>query len=1772
MGLFGKIFKSDNERQIRKIDIIAQKVEALADTFASKTDKELQSCTRDFKERLNKGETLDQILPEAFACVREASTRVLGMRHFHVQIIGGIALHQGRIAEMCTGEGKTLVATMPAYLNALTGRGVHIVTVNDYLANLHADWMGQLFRFLGLTVGVICNQQDFDDKKRAYNCDITYGTNSAFGFDYLRDNQVRLPSQMVQRELNYVIIDEVDSVLIDEARTPLIISGKPKKTSDLFYLANSFARTLKEPNPEAENEEDKIGDFEINEEDKKIILTERGTSKAEAHFKVDNIGDYENLELYRNIRLAIRANFLMKKDKDYVVKDNQVIIVDEFTGRLQIGRRFNDGLHTAIEAKENIKVKDENQVVATITYQNLFRLYKKLSGMTGTAKTEEEEFKNIYGLDIVVIPTNRPIARIDENDKIYTTHQGKLRAVVEDIRDCYKRGQPVLVGTVSVEKSEELSNLLYRERIPHNVLNAKNHEKEAEIVAQAGRKGQVTIATNMAGRGTDIKLGGNPEFLAKQMLKRAKYSDRLIAEATEQYRDVSKEALQVRDLYLQEIARLKAEMDKEKEEVLALGGLRIIGTERHESRRIDNQLRGRSGRQGDKGSSVFYISMEDDLVRIFGGDRLKSMAQSLHLPDDVPISMTMISKKIEDAQKSIEFRNYSIRKNVLSYDDVMNRQRTLIYTDRRKMLYDKTFYQENFEILHDTVTALISGFDFSVDYRKINFDDFNRAILGELLQREEFIDYEYTKLIDEDDFQGFDKEKLASAISSRATRTYKKIVDDYLDLLEKDSFEDAVDLAVDFSKPYADFDYKKLNSIIFNNLPKSLNFDSAFTISDAERLNNENKLQKEYIVEFIKDKLCKILSEKLAKIDEQIISSYIKFAIKKAFADGKKSALELTEEINKYLKADLKVVLSSSDLTPSEEGTEKAVKSLYKLHEDESCHKFSLELLDNILEVYKNKLSSIAYEWDFKNVDKDFSQCLFAKGNNGVVIAENFITKEFVNSLVIKHLAKVATTRLESIYSEQYGENAEEILSRVKGKFKTLYDYVLALVSSKSELAVSCDKWDYRRFCDVLSFNCLQKNTENLQSTLLGEDDLKTFDTSIIFSTLKENVVSTYTKIINGLRSLLSVELIKRLVSLYENESSKKNTASTPSQICTAYNDFLRTSLLANNLFDKNIVLISESDLEKSEIEKVQLVYENLDKAISNKIKDFNFHILQGYLGLILQNSVNTVDAISKLDELLSLNCKDELLKINADGARPGQTLSIITAELNEKDGERRKALCEKAHEDANKLLSGETVTGIEDGKTLLENVSLDVCLENAINRVIIAYRSHKDEKYLLDEKSQEEIYVLIESVVKDCLNLQKEEYVNWNITEINNALAYALLPSNTPIELVRTFFTKADISGIVREKIADKLYEELKPVFEQIIEKNKEKGYKSAHDHILKMLPEVVAGIVAENVDFGIDIDDWDYETINANLRERILPITDFDEEDFVLVDRKLAGSMNIDTVIDAVIEKVIQAYEKRAVRYNLEHIREYIEDDVKTLVEKREHIENWNYKILNRHFGRVYLAAVDREKKILDEEYLEKYLEEGKRTLTHPQIVNAIIDRLTEIYVERIDVYNRFIWNLCHRRAKNVLTYGDFERFNLLKYTDSHWFDHIDNMERLRVGIGLRALGQQNPITCYQSEGFSLFDEMIGLIHEDVVIHTLKDDPESLFEKDEKSVSERFGKNKNKKTVFYKRVGAQPIKRSSPKIGPNDPCPCGSGKKYKKCCMNKKQVMGWNSISNDD
>ena len=748
------LFPSANDRQVKKLRKIADKIELLAPHYASLSDDELKAMTPAFKEKLAQGATLDDILPDAFAVVREAATRVLGMRHFYVQLLGGIALHQGRIAEMCTGEGKTLVSTLPAYLNALTGKGMHIVTVNDYLAKRDAEWMGKVHRFLGLTVGVSIEGMTSEEKKKAYECDILYATNNALGFDYLRDNMAVSKAQTVQRGMNFAIIDEVDSILIDEARTPLIISGRGNKSSEIYITVNRFVKTLHEE------------DYEKDEKENSIRLTEEGVAKAERYFAIDNLGDIENNDLNHHINIALKAQFMMKRDSDYIVNDHEVIIIDEFTGRLMIGRRYSDGLHQAIEAKEGVRVKDENKTLATITFQNYFRMYKKLSGMTGTAKTEETEFKQIYGLDVVQIPTNLPVQRKDMNDLLYKTKAGKMRAIVADIRDCYERKQPVLVGTITVEKSEELSALLKKEKIPHNVLNAKNHEREAEIVAQAGRLGQVTIATNMAGRGTDIMLGGNPEYLARAALEKNNYSHEAIVEAMGFAKEVSEEALRAREDFKRFYKEYKEQTDAEKKEVLAQGGLRVIGTERHESRRIDNQLRGRSGRQGDVGSSIFYVSMEDDLARIFGGERMYSIANTFNLDEDTPIELKIITRAIERAQLAVENRNYSVRKHVLAYDDVMNRQREIIYAERNKVLTGEDVHEEIVKMIPSVVAEFVAGVvDYSKDYVLWDYDRINKEINDRLLPEGSYV---VTKEL----ASGLNLHKVINAVALAAVNAY----------------------------------------------------------------------------------------------------------------------------------------------------------------------------------------------------------------------------------------------------------------------------------------------------------------------------------------------------------------------------------------------------------------------------------------------------------------------------------------------------------------------------------------------------------------------------------------------------------------------------------------------------------------------------------------------------------------------------------------------------------------------------------------------------------------------------------------------------------------------------------------------------------------------------------------------------------------------------------------------------------------------------------------
>ena len=714
MGFLNKLFGTNMAKELKRVEPLVKKVEALEEEYRNLTDAQLQAKTPEFQARYRNGETLDDLLPEAFAACREAADRVLGLRPYRVQIIGGIILHQGRIAEMKTGEGKTLVATLPAYLNALSGEGVHIVTVNDYLAKRDSDWMGKVYRWMGLTVGLVIHGIDAAGKKAAYNADITYGTNNEFGFDYLRDNMAIYKAELMQRGHAFAIVDEVDSILIDEARTPLIISGMGEQSTQLYTLADNFAAGLKgmtvaTVDDKEEEAEDIDADYVVNEKARAVTLTARGVAKAEAAFNVENLSDPANTTLSHHINQAIRARGLMKRDIDYVVKDGEVIIVDEFTGRLMYGRRYNDGLHQAIEAKEKVTVARESKTLATITFQNYFRLYKKLSGMTGTALTEEEEFSATYQLDIVEVPTNKPMIRVDHPDEVYKNTKGKYHAIVRQIKECHEKGQPVLAGTTSIEKSEIISKLLTREGIRHNVLNAKNHEKEAEIVAQAGKLGAVTVATNMAGRGTDIMLGGNAEFLAKNDLRKAGMTDDLIAEATGFAETDNQEILDARRMFSEAEARYKAELAPEADKVREAGGLFILGTERHESRRIDNQLRGRSGRQGDPGESKFYLSMEDDIMRLFGAERMQNMMETLKIDDDTPIDAKILSNAIENAQKKVESKNFQARKNTLEYDDVMNVQRNVIYDQRRQVLDGQNMGPFIKNMIHKWIESSILG-------------------------------------------------------------------------------------------------------------------------------------------------------------------------------------------------------------------------------------------------------------------------------------------------------------------------------------------------------------------------------------------------------------------------------------------------------------------------------------------------------------------------------------------------------------------------------------------------------------------------------------------------------------------------------------------------------------------------------------------------------------------------------------------------------------------------------------------------------------------------------------------------------------------------------------------------------------------------------------------------------------------------------------------------------------------------------------------------------
>ena len=778
MGLIQKIFGTYSERELKSIYPIADKIEALEEEYRALTDEQLQAKTPEFKQRLQQGETLDDILPEAFAAVREAADRVLGLRPYRVQLIGGIVLHQGRIAEMKTGEGKTLVATLPAYLNALTGNGVHIVTVNDYLAKRDSEWMGKVHRFMGLTVGLIVHDLTKEQRQAAYAADITYGTNNEMGFDYLRDNMAIYKDEQVQRGHSFAIVDEVDSILIDEARTPLIISGMGEKSTQLYDMAESFACRLKkyvvtETDDKEAEDETLDADYIVDEKARTATLTARGIAKAEEFFHLDNLSDPENSTIAHHINQAIKAHGTMKRDVDYVVKDGEIIIVDEFTGRLMFGRRYSEGLHQAIEAKEHVSVQRESKTLATITFQNYFRLYSKLSGMTGTAMTEEEEFGTIYKLDIVEIPTNRPVIRIDNEDSVYKTEQGKYRAVIRQVKECHEKGQPVLVGTVSIEKNELLSRMLTKEGIKHNLLNAKNHEKEAEIVAQAGQFGAVTVATNMAGRGTDIMLGGNAEYMATNDLRKAGYTDEVIADATGYAETDNPEILEARQLFADKLRQHKAEISGEADRVRQAGGLFIIGTERHDSRRIDNQLRGRAGRQGDPGETRFYISLEDDLMRLFGGERVQAAMERMNIDEDMPIESKMLTRSIQQAQTTVESRNFQARKSVLEYDDVMNKQREIIYGQRRQVLEGMDVKDVIMNMMNTSIAHLVQNAFSGVQH-------LDMTSCQELLRQVEGVYFpKYAVRFSQEQLDAMDAQAVTDAFTQAAADYYQQKEDEF---------------------------------------------------------------------------------------------------------------------------------------------------------------------------------------------------------------------------------------------------------------------------------------------------------------------------------------------------------------------------------------------------------------------------------------------------------------------------------------------------------------------------------------------------------------------------------------------------------------------------------------------------------------------------------------------------------------------------------------------------------------------------------------------------------------------------------------------------------------------------------------------------------------------------------------------------------------------------------------------------------------------------------
>ncbi len=856
MGLIKFILNSDSRASLRRIKAQTEKVLALAPKYEKMSDAELKEQTNVLKSRLKKGETLEQIMFDAFAVVREASYRVLNMRHYPVQIMGGICVHQGRVAELKTGEGKTLMATLPAYLNALSEKGVHIVTVNDYLAKRDAEWMGKVYRFLGLTVGVNTHEMTDDQKRAAYNCDITYGTNNEFGFDYLRDNLKIRMSDMVQRGLNFAIVDEVDSILIDEARTPLIISGKGEKSSALYYDCNRFVKTLKEGE-----------DYTLDIQDKSVQITEEGAKKAEKFFNIENLADIENSELNHHIQQALKATYIFKRDSDYIVNDGEIIIVDEFTGRLMIGRRYSEGLHQAIEAKENVKVRNENKTYATITFQNYFRLYHKLSGMTGTAKTEEEEFRTIYGLDVLEIPTNKPVQRIDLPDIVYSTAAGKLRAIVQEIIERHATGQPVLVGTTTVEKSEEISRWLIKNKIKHNILNAKNHKREAEIIAQAGKKGAVTIATNMAGRGTDILLGGNPEFMAKQDLRNEGYSDEMIDIATSYVQDITDEQRAVREKYQQYYKEHEEVTDAEKKEVIALGGLHIVGTERHESRRIDNQLRGRSGRQGDPGSSLFFISLEDDLAKRFGGERLQAIYRAFKVEDHIPIQSRMLARSIENAQRTIEGKNFGIRKHIIEYDDVMNLQRKIMYEERMKVLRGDDVHQDVLNLIPDFVENIIrDNADMKQSPADWDKDALNEALEKRALPRE-------TNFITDEELEKWDAEFLIKKTVEKVIECYEAKIKEYTE---------------------QGFDFSELERFVFLKVVDSKWIDHIDAMDKLKRgISLRGYANEDPVIAYKKEGL-EMFEEMTASIQEDVVALLLKSELKKA-EEPKEEKRELVE-------------------------------------------------------------------------------------------------------------------------------------------------------------------------------------------------------------------------------------------------------------------------------------------------------------------------------------------------------------------------------------------------------------------------------------------------------------------------------------------------------------------------------------------------------------------------------------------------------------------------------------------------------------------------------------------------------------------------------------------------------------------------------------------------------------------------------------------------------------------------------------------------------------